>query len=160
MRPRRYRAPAPLDARTAFNVDQAFEQRVGLLAGLTIHLTSLADRYEGAIVNGAPAAAVTRVARLRTASESSRDTLVGLALWDRPGIAQTPGEPREAGLGSALTTRTSIGQAQGVVMHRYEVGAGEALEMLLAAARERDITLGQVAREVMGDDGRDHGRSA
>lgn len=148
MRLRRLRTGDPLGAHAAFDVDDAFEQGVELLARMVMRLTVLADRYERAVVNGVPAATVTRVARLRSVSESGRDTLVGLALWDRPGAAQ--GERGNDRQEDALATRTVIGQAQGMLMHRCRVGPAEALEMLLVAARDRDVTLGQLAREVMG----------
>lgn len=149
MRPRHRRAPEPLRVDAALDVDDSFEQWVERLARLVIHLTTLADRYEGAVVDGLPAATVSRVALLRSTSESGRDTLVGLALWDRPDIAQGSAKAGGVEMGSALTARTLIGQAQGVLMHRCHVGAGEALERLLAASRAHGITLGQVAREVM-----------
>ncbi len=43
-----------------------------------------------------------------------------------------------------------IGQAQGVLMYRYLVTPSAALEMLQVAARDRDVTLGQVACVVIG----------
>lgn len=131
-------------------VGDALEHSVERLARLIMHLSGLADRYEAAGGQSVAPAALARVARLRGTADSGRDALVGLALGGRTGIAQVTGDAAAESLGSALTTRTMIGQAQGVLMHRFGVTASAALEMLLIAAHDRHVTLREVADDVAG----------
>ncbi len=129
------------------------EQWVQRSAQLVLHLTSLGDRYEAALVPNGPRESRARVARLRRAAEAARDGLVGMALGDRTETAPSPGESeaqREVPWHSALTARTVIGQAQGLIMQRHQVSASAALKILKLVARDRAVTLGQVSHEVVG----------
>lgn len=125
--------------------DDALEQWVERTARLVLHAASLADRYEQASGPSVPPAALARVARLRRASAAGRDALGGLVL-DRPGTTEAAGER----LVPVLATRSVINQAQGMLMQRHGVSSRSAQEMLQIVARDRDVTLGQVAVEVTG----------
>lgn len=119
-------------------------------AQLVLHLTSLGDRYEAALLPNGPRESHARVARLRRAAQAARDGLVGTALGDRTDTIPSPGESESQRKGpwhSALTARTVIGQAQGLIMQRHQVSASAALKLV---ARDRAMTLGQVSREVVG----------
>jgi len=129
------------------------EQRVGRSAQLVLQLTSMGDRYQAPLMPDGPRESRARVARLRRAAQAARDDLVGMALGGRTESIPSPGESeaqQESPWHSALSARTVLGQAQGLIMQRHHVGASAALEILTLVARDRAVTLGEVSHEVVG----------
>lgn len=50
------------------------------------------------------------------------------------------------GLGRALASRDTIGQAKGILMERFRTGEDEALAMLVRSSQETNLKLVAVAR--------------
>ncbi|SDU13988.1 GAF and ANTAR domain-containing protein [Jiangella alkaliphila] len=56
---------------------------------------------------------------------------------------------RESGLRRAMNTRHAIGQAQGVLMERHGLDAGQAFALLRNSARDHGVTLGERAEQIV-----------
>ena len=50
---------------------------------------------------------------------------------------------------SALFTRDAIGQAKGIIMERYKIGAGPAFELLTRLSQDSNTPLAQIAQELI-----------
>ncbi|KAA1397670.1 GAF and ANTAR domain-containing protein [Aeromicrobium ginsengisoli] len=65
----------------------------------------------------------------------------------------------EEGLTLAIDARTFIGQAQGILMGRYGIGAEQAFEYLRRRSQQENIKLTDIAHEVIDDqDSKHHGQ--
>jgi GAF domain-containing protein len=80
---------------------------------------------------------------------SEIDVLEGAAFAAQAAVALQAARTEEQ-LRSALTTRNLIGQAQGILMERYCVSAGQAFEMLRRLSQNSNVKLYEVARQVIG----------
>lgn len=88
----------------------------------------------------------------RAFSGSERDTVLLLALYAGLALAATQaigdaGERMDA-LTAAMANRSVIGQAQGILMERHKVTAGQAFDRLRAASMNVNRKLRDVAREL------------
>lgn len=85
-------------------------------------------------------------------SGSERDTVLLLALYAALALAATEaiGDAGEQmkWLTTAMATRSVIGQAQGILMERHKVTAGQAFDRLRAASMNVNRKLRDVAREL------------
>lgn len=52
-------------------------------------------------------------------------------------------------LTAAMTTRTTIGQATGIVMQRFQLGPDQAFELLVRVSRIHDVTLEVLANQIL-----------
>ena len=59
---------------------------------------------------------------------------------------------------AALTTRDVIGQAKGMLMERYKLGAQGAFAMLATLSQESNVKLADIAHQVVADAERDADR--
>jgi GAF domain-containing protein len=59
----------------------------------------------------------------------------------------------EHGLAMAIDARTFIGQAQGILMGRYGIGADQAFEYLRRRSQQENVKLSDVAHHVIDDQG-------
>lgn len=76
------------------------------------------------------------------------DCTAGLALAAHVAVALAAAE--EIGhLGSAITNRTTIGQAEGILMERFDVNAQQAFAVLRRISQQRNVKLHEVARELV-----------
>ena len=50
---------------------------------------------------------------------------------------------------SALFTRDAIGQAKGIIMERYKIGADAAFELLTRLSQDSNTPLAQIAQELI-----------
>jgi GAF domain-containing protein len=56
---------------------------------------------------------------------------------------------RDEQLRKALTTRDAIGQAKGMIMERYGIGAIQAFEMLRQLSQDSNVPLARIAQEII-----------
>jgi GAF domain-containing protein len=56
---------------------------------------------------------------------------------------------RDEQLRKALTTRDAIGQAKGMIMERYGIGAIQAFEMLRQLSQDSNVPLARIAEEII-----------
>jgi GAF domain-containing protein len=56
---------------------------------------------------------------------------------------------RDEQLRKALTTRDAIGQAKGMIMERYGIGALQAFEMLRQLSQDSNVPLARIAQEII-----------
>jgi GAF domain-containing protein len=59
----------------------------------------------------------------------------------------------EQGLAMAIDARTFIGQAQGILMGRYGIGADQAFEYLRRRSQQENVKLSDIAHHVIDDQG-------
>ena len=71
----------------------------------------------------------------------------GLALAAQAAIAARAGQNEEH-LRTAITTRTLIGQAQGILMERLKITADEAFGILSGTSSHTNVKLGEIARRL------------
>lgn len=59
------------------------------------------------------------------------------------------GARNDAQLNEAVATRQGIGEAMGVLMHRYKISRGPAFDMLKTSSQSRNVKLRDIAAEVV-----------
>ena len=64
----------------------------------------------------------------------------------------------EEGMALAIDARTFIGQAQGILMGRYGIGADQAFEYLRRRSQQEHIKLTDIAHDVIDDQGSKNAR--
>jgi transcriptional regulator with GAF, ATPase, and Fis domain len=88
----------------------------------------------------------------------SEDRTAGLALAAHIAVALSSAQNVE-GQKSALKGASVIGQAQGILMQRYELLPSQAFLVLARAAQRDDSTLQQISESLVGNSGHSHGSS-
>jgi GAF domain-containing protein len=79
---------------------------------------------------------------------TAEDRIEGLALAAQVAVAVAAAREVE-GLNSALTNRTVIGQAQGILMERFDMDADRAFAVLRRLSQSRNIRLHSIAADVV-----------
>lgn len=79
----------------------------------------------------------------------SREDLETVDLFSRRAARAITVSEEHAGLTLAMDTRKLIGQAQGILMERYEISADRALDFLMRRSQSENTKLRDVAQEIV-----------
>lgn len=112
---------------------------LGVLSALSIRLESK-DRHLGALNLYAESAGAFGPKDIAIARNFARHASIALS------SAFT-----EQGLTIAIDARTFIGQAQGILMGRYGIGAEQAFEYLRRRSQQENVKLSDIAHDVIDD---------
>jgi GAF domain-containing protein len=82
------------------------------------------------------------------AAFDSEDSYNGLALAAHVAVALAAARNAD-NLERAVTTRTVIGQAEGILMERFNISADQAFAVLRRVSQDRNLKLNKVAEEVV-----------
>lgn len=88
----------------------------------------------------------------------SEDRTTGLALAAHVAVALSSAQDAE-GQASAVLGASTIGQAQGILMQRYELVPSQAFLVLARAAQRDDSTLLEIAENLVGNSVPQSGRA-
>jgi GAF domain-containing protein len=111
---------------------------LGVASVLAVELTNVDDRRIGSI----------NVYWTRRREFTADD--VGFAnIFARHAALALAGSMNEAGLNTALDTRKLIGQAQGILMERYDLDEARAFEVLRRYSQDHNVKLRRVAEHLI-----------
>ena len=111
---------------------------LGVASVLAVELTSVEDKRMGAIN-------VYWIQR----REFTSDDVAFANIFARHAALALAGSMNEAQLNTALDTRGLIGQAQGILMERYDLDEARAFEVLRRYSQDHNVKLRQVAEHLI-----------
>lgn len=84
----------------------------------------------------------------RPSGFDDHDVAVGLSLAAHAAVAIATSERIDT-LSTALTTRTEIGQAEGILMERFDISADQAFSVLVRVSQDENRRVAQVAADLV-----------
>ena len=111
---------------------------LGIVSALAVELTAVDDRRIGAIN-----------VYWRSRREFTADDVAFANIFARHAALALSESMNEAGLNTAMDSRKLIGQAQGILMERYDLDEAQAFEVLRRYSQDHNIKLRRVAEHLI-----------